>query len=239
MLPRAADTKSRRRSSVEVTPHMMLALAIRQGQLEDVKKVYENDMKSQINLLNSADEDDDFFDCPIHVAAKCGFLDILAYIIDCKVDVNIRNLAGSTPAIFCSEFGHLGCLELIDRSKGDLEMPSYNGMTCLMKAALNDKLDCLKYLIGRGVSLNARSVNGETALFSSASFGRTRIVKALIDAKADFDLKDHVGWSPLSIAKENLQANTKECIAVLEAAGAKISHLRNFLSMISFSKTKL
>lgn len=212
--------KSRRSASDEITPHMRLTKAIRQGQLDEVKKI----LKTDINILNHPDPDGAAAEYPIHVAAECGHASILTYLIDCKADVNAKNLGSATSAHFAAVEGHLDCLEIIDRCKGDLNHASYTNNTALMKAAARNKLEIVEYLISRDVNLNARNQLGETALFLACALGHSRCVRALVDAGADVNIKDNFGWAPYSIANEPARGISngvsKECIAILESAGA-------------------
>lgn len=79
---------------------------------------------------------------------------------------------------------------LVDKPKIDIQT-----------AILSDKLDIVKQHIAAGIDINKKEqMSGSTPLISAATFGKTAIVKALIDAKADLSIKNNEGATALHTA---------------------------------------
>lgn len=73
--------------------------------------------------------------------------------------------------------------------------------TDLLTAILSDNLEMVKQHIEAGTDINVKDqMSGSTPLITAATFGKTAIAKALIDANADLDLKNNEGSTALHAA---------------------------------------
>ena len=70
----------------------------------------------------------------------------------------------------------------------------------------------VRMLLQRGASINLQDSLGLTALMAAAGAGRTTIVKALLDAKADASLQATGGFTALSWAEEQKQTATAQML---------------------------
>ncbi len=71
----------------------------------------------------------------------------------------------------------------------------------IQTAILSNKLDIVKQHIDAGTDINRKDqMSGSTPLITAATFGKTAIVKALIDAKADLSIKNNDGATALHTA---------------------------------------
>ena len=91
----------------------------------------------------------------------------------------------------CSESGNSAKTKpIVDKPKIDIQT-----------AIISDKLDIVKQHIEAGTDINKKEqMSGSTPLISAATFGKTAIVKALIDAKADLSIKNNEGATALHTA---------------------------------------
>jgi ankyrin repeat protein len=79
---------------------------------------------------------------------------------------------------------------LVDKPKIDIQT-----------AVLSDNLDIVKQHIEAGTDINKKEqMSGSTPLISAATFGKTAIAKALIDANADLSIKNNEGATALHTA---------------------------------------
>lgn len=94
-------------------------------------------------------------------------------------------------AFACSESDKSTKTEsLVDKPKIDIQT-----------AIISDNLDIVKQHIEAGTDINKKEqMSGSTPLISAATFGKTAIVKALIDAKADLSIKNNEGATALHTA---------------------------------------
>lgn len=89
----------------------------------------------------------------------------------------------------------------------------------IQAAAIRDKAEVLRLLAG-GKDVNEREkpeLNGTNALEVAASSGNLEIVQILLKAKAQVNVTDAIGWTPLMIAARN---GYPEIVKVLLKAGA-------------------
>lgn len=71
----------------------------------------------------------------------------------------------------------------------------------IQTAILSDQLNIVKQHIDAGTDINKKDqMSGSTPLISAATFGKTAIAKALIDAKADLSIKNNDGATALHTA---------------------------------------
>ncbi|HZL08563.1 MAG TPA: ankyrin repeat domain-containing protein [Prolixibacteraceae bacterium] len=71
----------------------------------------------------------------------------------------------------------------------------------IQAAILSGNLEVVKQHIEAGTDINMKEqMSGSTPLITAATFGQTAIVKALIDANADLDLKNNEGSTALHSA---------------------------------------
>ncbi len=83
------------------------------------------------------------------------------------------------------------------KTKSIIDKPNIDIQT----AILSDKLDIVKQHIDAGTDINRKDqISGSTPLISASTFGKTAIVKALIDAKADLSIKNNEGATALHTA---------------------------------------
>jgi ankyrin repeat protein len=83
------------------------------------------------------------------------------------------------------------------KAKSIVETPKMNIQT----AIISDKLEIVKQHIAAGTDINMKDqMSGATPLISAVTFERIAIVKALMDAKADLNIKNNDGSTALHVA---------------------------------------
>lgn len=71
----------------------------------------------------------------------------------------------------------------------------------IQTAIISDQLDIVKQHIAAGTDINKKEqMSGSTPLIAAATFGKTAIVKALIEAEADLSIKNNEGATALHTA---------------------------------------
>ena len=87
--------------------------------------------------------------------------------------------------------------ENISKTKSIVDTPKIDIQT----AVLSGNLEAVKLHIEAGTDINMKDqMSNSTPLISAATFGKTDIVKALIDAKADLNIKNNDGATALHSA---------------------------------------
>ena len=84
-----------------------------------------------------------------------------------------------------------------NKAKAEVDKPKMNIQT----AVLSGNLEIVKQHIAAGTDINHKDqMSGSTPLTTAATFGKTAIVNALIDAKADLNIKNNDGATALHSA---------------------------------------
>jgi ankyrin repeat protein len=114
----------------------------------------------------------------------------------------------------------------------------------LQAAVMSGDLDVVKQHIEAGTDINVRDqMSGATPLISAATFGKTAIAEALIDAEADLDIKNNDGATVLhtaaffcrvEIVQLLIDANVDKTIKNNFGATARESVMGSFTDMKPF-----
>jgi len=83
------------------------------------------------------------------------------------------------------------------KAKNTVEKPQID----MLSAIISGNLEMVKQHINAGTDINKKDqMSGSTPLITAATFGKTDIVKALIDANAELDIKNNEGSTALHAA---------------------------------------
>ena len=118
------------------------------------------------------------------------------------VDLEARDLNGSTPLLMAAAGGHREMLHLLLKYGADTEATDDKGWTALMKVAQAGHVDALNLLLSFGAAPDfANPVDKkQTALMVAAAAGSLPAVIDLVVGGADLDRPDAIGHTPLNYA---------------------------------------
>ncbi|XP_062619589.1 ankyrin repeat domain-containing protein 16-like isoform X2 [Saccostrea cucullata] len=85
--------------------------AAQHGDLEYFKTLNANDEGKPTWTLNT--QYDKSGDTVLHIAARCGHLTLLQYLIDSGADIETSNLDGKRPLHEAAQAGQTGCVECL------------------------------------------------------------------------------------------------------------------------------
>ena len=157
------------------------------------------------------------------IATHHNHIDAAKALIAAGADVNAKDDIQDSPYLYAGARGHLEILKLTLPHGADLRSTNRYGGTAIIPAAERGHVDTVRTLIAAGSDVNHVNRLGWTALLEAIilSDGGPRhqqIVQLLIDAKADVNLADKDGVSPLAHAK---QRGYSVMVAMLSKAGAR------------------
>lgn len=144
-------------------------------------------------------------------------------LIEAGADVNAKDNINDSPYLYAGARGHLEILKLTLAHGADLKSTNRYGGTALIPASERGHVETVRTLIEAGVDVDHINNLGWTALLEAIilSDGGARhqhIVQLLVDAKADVNLADGDGVSPLQHARSRGYAAIEH---ILLAAGAR------------------
>ena len=155
---------------------------------------------------------------PISYAALGGNVAAGELILQHGVSISSADVAGSTPLMLSSAEGHKSFTEFLLKHGADVDVCAEDGTTALHSAVQSGDADLCKMLVEHGVPLDAVDEDGRTALATSLSVDPA-VCQVMIDAGAQLDVANRVGYSPLLSACE---AGQSEFVKMLIDAGAQL-----------------
>ncbi|XP_063165074.1 protein phosphatase 1 regulatory subunit 12A isoform X3 [Candoia aspera] len=131
---------------------------------------------------------------PLHAAASCGYLDIAEYLISQGAHVGAVNSEGNTPLDIAEEEAMEELLQNeVNRQGVDIEAARKEEERIMLR-------DARQWLNSGHINDVRHAKSGGTALHVSAAKGYTEVLKLLIQAGYDVNIKDYDGWTPLHAA---------------------------------------
>ncbi|KAB2010596.1 hypothetical protein ES319_D10G250300v1 [Gossypium barbadense] len=174
---------------------------------------------------------------PLHIAVRKGHKEMALRFLEIdKQLIRVRGKKGKTPLHYLCKVGNqLGLLDtFLEASPDCIQDVTIENRTALHIAIQNNRLDVLQLLIptlkrkdySREV-LNRKDKDGNTALHIAAIHNQPKMLKVLLNCKADKHATNHVGLTALAVAQQH---NIRENIAILQGF---------FIPVISNLKHKL
>ncbi len=158
----------------------------------------------------------------LHTACMLNVdLQIVEELVKRGADVNARTGNNLTPLFYCIHSYNFDAIRFLVENGADVNSTNNYGNTILISAVSAPYIhDIISYLLNKGAAINARNKDGNTALMFAAANGDEKIVKLLLDFKADINLHNNYEWSALSSAIEYEYHNI---VAMLTNRGAVLN----------------
>ena len=139
----------------------------------------------------------------IHFAAKRGSNDTIDYLLDRGMQIDKKNHYGQTPLHIACENGNVNTIEFLLQNEADINAKDKLSQTPLITAMKCNKEDAASFLIINGCKVNEVDYHSWSALFYAAEVGNIKLIKLLIEKKADIDIQDQDGYTPFQVAVLN------------------------------------
>jgi len=150
---------------------------------------------------------------PIMVAAYHHEPAIASFLADKTVGINIFEAAAT------GKINNI--IRLLARNPLLVSAYAEDGFQPLGLACFFGHIDSAEYLVKAGAQVNAHSHNelGTAPIHSAVAGGHRKIVKMLLDHRADPNIREHNGYTPLHAAAQN---GDEEMIRTLLYGGADL-----------------
>ena len=199
--------------------------AIRQGNINEVKKYFDSGMA--IDVRNRDNQ------TALYYAISRGKYNIAKFLIKKGADVNSLSTGNGVTPLYNASSAFIAKLLLENNANieiGDIT----SGVTPLIRAATDDNEEVLIFLISKGANVNAKKKYGETALMIAARNLQLNILKILvkygatINAITDYDISIAQNGTGFSTALDYAMVGVtsppydqSEVIKYLQSIGAK------------------
>ena len=156
-------------------------------------------------------------------AAYANQVPVALLLMAAGSDVNAKDEQQNSAFLLAGAEGYTDILKLALRSGADVNSTNRYGGTALIPAAHHGHVEAVRELLKTSVPIDHVNNLGWTALLEAIILGdggpkHTEIVRMLVAARANVNLPDREGVTPLAHAKKKGYA---EIVRILEAAGAK------------------
>jgi ankyrin repeat protein len=155
-------------------------------------------IKHLLEFKANINNQDEYGQSILHIAAMNADLDIAKLLISTKADVNIQNNGGLTPAHYALHMSKIiesinSLSETIIASDGsvyDINTPDSNGLTPLHIAITKSSyaFEMVEFLLNKNACVNTRTPDGLTPLDIAKKSQSQTIIKLLITAKANVQI---------------------------------------------------
>ncbi|XP_029452985.1 protein phosphatase 1 regulatory subunit 12A isoform X5 [Rhinatrema bivittatum] len=131
---------------------------------------------------------------PLHAASSCGYVDIAEYLLRQGANVGVVNSEGDTPLDIAEEEAMEELLQNeVNRQGIDVEAARKEEERIMLR-------DARQWLNSGHINDVRHAKSGGTALHVAAAKGYVEVLKLLIQAGYDVNIKDYDGWTPLHAA---------------------------------------
>lgn len=160
---------------------------------------------------------------PLLIATHGNHIEAAKVLIEAGADVNAKDAIKDSPYLYAGARGHLEILRMTLAHGADIRSTNRYGGTALIPAAERGHVDTVRTLIAAGVDVDHINNLKWTALLEAIMLGNggpayVKIVQLLVDAKADINLADGNGVTPLQHAQERRYSDIER---ILMTAGAR------------------
>lgn len=136
----------------------------------------------------------------LHYACRKVKHDIVQLLLNHDADPNIPDTAGDTTLSSAIVFGDIPIIQLLLQHNVNINGTLADGTTPLMLSVLATRPK-FELLLSSGANIHLRNNMGRTALHEAAYYGDKFMVKILLKANANPNIKDNRGWTPRDCAE--------------------------------------
>lgn len=151
---------------------------------------------------------------PLMIAAQTDNLRLTNYLLELKVNPNIRNKFGETAIMLASYYGRTEMVKQLYRNGAEI---NHSGWNPLIYAATNGFLDIIHFLLEAKADMAAVSPNGTTALMMAVRSNHYEVAKFLLERGANANILNENGESALNWAEK---AGYISLVSLLKQHGA-------------------
>ncbi|XP_028130015.2 serine/threonine-protein phosphatase 6 regulatory ankyrin repeat subunit A-like isoform X1 [Diabrotica virgifera virgifera] len=138
---------------------------------------------------------------PLHMCCLSGYVECGRKFVQCGVDLNDKDDTGKTPTHCAAYKGSYECLDLLVSNGADFKLTDNCLRLPIHYAASQGHYQCVFTLVGIGSPVNDIDIEGCTPLHLAAAYDHdSKCVDYLLDHKADRNMKDNRGFTPLHYA---------------------------------------
>jgi serine/threonine-protein phosphatase 6 regulatory ankyrin repeat subunit B len=136
----------------------------------------------------------------LHIAARCGHLDMVKYLIDKKMDIHELDDDQYSPLLHAIAGGHENIVIYLTDLDGGIEKSIAKNNLLILTAAKHGQTQIYDYLKSNGADIHIVDSDGKTALMYAAIINNIEIAQDLLNEGLKVDNQDNKGLTSLHYA---------------------------------------
>ena len=160
-----------------------LQVAVSSGHVSLVKLILDAAEESGADRIIVNHEESERGEAPIHVASRCGSVEIFELLVEHGANLGLIDGRGRTCLHCASQSGEEECLLFVLENGADeyIEVLTHEGYTALHTAIRANKTGCVKILLQGGADVSAEAANGSNVYNLASKQRSERIMKLLLE----------------------------------------------------------
>lgn len=172
-------------------------------------------------LISTGEYIQDDLASALTIAASHGSDNIIRFLLNLGIEINVKDETGDTPLINAVSNGRVNTAELLLEEGADVNAGNNHGKTALMYGVTNDHSKLVELLLNFKADVNVHGrYDSTTAFLIAIDQNNIKIAKLLLAAKADINAQDSNGQTALMYAAGNVSV---ELVELLLKSGAKVN----------------
>ncbi len=143
---------------------------------------------------------------PLMMACFSNLPEVVDVLLTAKADVNASDLQGETALLYAAQYCGPRVIATVYEHDANPTVRDANGTTTVMAAAQNRDYHALPVVLKRSSDINAVDKNHCCALMYAVMIGSVENVSNLINSGCNVNLRDHLGFTPLSLSQSTNNA---------------------------------
>ncbi len=144
----------------------------------------------------------------LHYAVTGNAMDVITYLLDLNISVNLKDQYGETPLFDCVRKGKLHIAKLLISKFANVNVENRHKETPIHLAAAKGELDMIKLLVESGAFLNKETQEGRLPIHYAILAGQIDMIDYILKiSHQSFDLKDAYGNTLLHHATKTSNVN--------------------------------
>jgi ankyrin repeat protein len=136
---------------------------------------------------------------PLHLAARGGHIDVVAFLLARGAEVNARNNVHQNPLLYAAYHGHDAVVDLLLDKGADIKEPDRYGRTVLHYPVREGHKNVVEILVNKGMDITVEDGMGVSPLWFAIEGGHAEIMDVFIASKA-LDVGSDTGIKALHLA---------------------------------------
>lgn len=222
--------------NIESESSLELFKAVERGHVQTLQNLYKTLETTQLHTARKKGK------TLLHSAVLNGKVTCIKYLLDAGLDPNTKDDYGEPPLLevaHCSSWIDIKVIEtmikMLIQAKGDINVKSFIGRTCLLKCIVAYRLATAEKLLALGANPNICDSDGLYPIHVCATYKLLPMLRKLVKHKADINAQDVKGRTALYLS---INAGHLEIPRELVKAGCNVNLGSSFGYPLSAAITK-